>query len=213
MPNEPTKRRGRPPKAEEIKPDAILQAALKCFATHGFEGASLRRIATSANVDVALIAHRHGAKLDLWKAVVDDIARKFVLELSRTRSHAEVAGATSLDRLQLAIDQMIDFSAQSPEMAMFVIKEIAQRDERFHYVYERLIRPAQDVLLPTVECAIADGFLKNVDPELFFYNVTGAVALTVSMRSLVRFDGDALSSEHFLNGMKVLWRSLLQQDS
>ncbi|WP_296259597.1 MULTISPECIES: TetR/AcrR family transcriptional regulator [unclassified Pseudomonas] len=212
MPNEPTKRRGRPPKAEEVKPDVILQAALKCFAMHGFEGASLRRIATASNVDVALIAHRHGAKLELWKAVVDDIASKFVLKLSRSRSPAELAGASSMDRLQLAIDQMIDFSAQSPEMAMFVIKEIAQRDERFQYVYERLIRPAQQVLLPTVECAIAEGYLKDVDPELFFYNVSGAVALTVSMRSLLgEFDGDALSSEHFLRGMKALWRSLLAQ--
>ncbi len=213
MPNELTKRRGRPPKADEVKPDAILRAALTCFATHGFEGASLRRIATAADVDVALIAHRHGAKLDLWKAVVDDIASKFVLELSRSRSPAEFADGTSMDRLQLAIDQMIDFSADAPEMSMFVIKEIAQRDERFHYVYERLIRPAQEVLLPTVELAIADGFLENVDPELFFYNVSGAIALTVSMRSLVgQLDGNTFSSEHFLPGMKSLWRSLLQRE-
>lgn len=158
MHTELTKRRGRPPKANEIKPDAIIRAALKSFAAHGFEGASLRRIASTANVDVALISHRHGTKLELWKAVVDDIADKFVVQLSRPHEPFDPANQTSMQRLLFAVDQMIDFSAASPEISMFVIKEVAQQHERFLYVYERLIGPAQEVLLPIVEHAVADGF-------------------------------------------------------
>lgn len=213
MHTELTKRRGRPPKANEIKPDAIIRAALKSFAAHGFEGASLRRIASTANVDVALISHRHGTKLELWKAVVDDIADKFVVQLSRPHEPFDPANQTSMQRLLFAVDQMIDFSAASPEISMFVIKEVAQQHERFLYVYERLIGPAQEVLLPIVEHAVADGFLKNVDPHLFFYNVSGAIALTVSLRSFVgQFGRNAFSSESFSSSMKSFWRVLLQQE-
>ncbi|MBD1552450.1 TetR/AcrR family transcriptional regulator [Pseudomonas typographi] len=210
MPNAPSKRRGRPPKACAVKPDAIIQAALRSFAAHGFEGASLRRIAATANVDVALIAHRHGAKLELWKAVVDDIAGQFVGQLSRPRNPVDATGATSMERLLHAIDQMIDFSADAPEMSMFVLKEVAQQDARFHYLYERLIKPVQEVLLPTVEQAIHDGFLKGVNGNLFFYNLSGAIALTLSLRPFIeQFDVEVFSSQLFSQRMKTLWRALL----
>lgn len=211
MPIETAKRRGRPPKANEIKPEAIIEAALRSFATHGFEGASLRRIAAVANVDVALIAHRHGAKLELWKAVVDDIADKFVARLGRSRTATDATpGETSLERLMRDVDQFIDFAAQAPEMSMFIIKEVAQQDERFHYVNERLVRPAQDALMPTIERAIADGFLEQANADVLFYNLSGAIAMTVALRPFThQLAGDPLGDEHFAASMKTLWRSLL----
>lgn len=52
--------------------DAILDAALQLFAEHGFEGASLRAIATAAGVDAALIRHFFGDKETLFATVVAD---------------------------------------------------------------------------------------------------------------------------------------------
>jgi AcrR family transcriptional regulator len=52
--------------------DAILDAALELFATHGYEGASIRAIAGAAGVDPALIRHFFGDKEALFAAVVGD---------------------------------------------------------------------------------------------------------------------------------------------
>lgn len=46
--------------------DAILEAALALFARHGFEGASIRAIASTAGVDPALIRHFFGDKEALF---------------------------------------------------------------------------------------------------------------------------------------------------
>lgn len=212
MPNDSPKRRGRPPKADQIKPEAIIEAALKSFSVYGFEGASLRRIATAADVDVALISHRHGSKIELWRAVVDDIAERFLVHLNCAAPSGQAAQWTSLEVLRLTVDQLIYFAAGSPEVAMFVIKEVAQQDERFIYLHERLVMPARQVLLPIISRAIEEGFLQRIDPVLFFYNVCSAVALSVTLRGFVAQQGaEAFNEEHFVSSMKTLWRVLLQQ--
>jgi AcrR family transcriptional regulator len=46
--------------------EAILEAARKAFAEKGFDGASIRAIATSAGVDPALVHHYFGSKDQLF---------------------------------------------------------------------------------------------------------------------------------------------------
>jgi AcrR family transcriptional regulator len=50
--------------------EAILAAAREAFAQRGFDGASVRGIATSAGVDPALVYHYFATKEDLFLAVV-----------------------------------------------------------------------------------------------------------------------------------------------
>ena len=50
--------------------EAILAAASRQFAQHGYDRASLRRIATDAGVDQKLIAHFFGSKQQLFVAAV-----------------------------------------------------------------------------------------------------------------------------------------------
>lgn len=51
---------------------AILDAARELFAAHGYEGASIRAIASKAGVDSALIRHFFGNKQSLFAATVAD---------------------------------------------------------------------------------------------------------------------------------------------
>lgn len=52
--------------------DAILDAARDLFAERGYDGASIRAIATAAGVDPALIRHFFGDKDALFAAIVAD---------------------------------------------------------------------------------------------------------------------------------------------
>ena len=53
------------------KRDRILDAAEALFAERGFDGVTLRQIASSAGVDVALANYHFGKKLELFNAVFD----------------------------------------------------------------------------------------------------------------------------------------------
>jgi Transcriptional regulator len=77
MPETPVRRkRGRPTRDRAPDRGEIVRVALAAFARDGFDGTNLRRIAAEAGVDVALISRHFGPKLDLWKAVVDELARR-----------------------------------------------------------------------------------------------------------------------------------------
>nr|BFE66146.1 TetR family transcriptional regulator [Dactylosporangium thailandense] len=63
-------RTGRRPGNQDTR-EAILNAARQAFAERGFDGASIRQIATSAGVDPALVHHYFGAKDRLFLATMD----------------------------------------------------------------------------------------------------------------------------------------------
>ncbi len=64
-------RTGRRPGDSSITKSEILAAARSTFAELGYETATMRRIATAAGVDAALISHYFGSKEDLFVAVHD----------------------------------------------------------------------------------------------------------------------------------------------
>jgi AcrR family transcriptional regulator len=63
-------RTGRRPGNQDTR-QAILTAARQAFADRGYDGASIRQIATSAGVDPALVHHYFGAKDKLFLATMD----------------------------------------------------------------------------------------------------------------------------------------------
>jgi AcrR family transcriptional regulator len=63
-------RTGRRPGNQDTR-QAILAAARQAFGDRGFDGASIRQIATSAGVDPALVHHYFGAKDKLFLATME----------------------------------------------------------------------------------------------------------------------------------------------
>lgn len=66
----PGRRTGRRPGRQYTR-EAILTAAREAFAERGYDGASIRSIATSAGVDPALVHHYFGTKEELFAATVN----------------------------------------------------------------------------------------------------------------------------------------------
>src|ERR671916_1789394 len=64
--------RGRPPAEQSpASEQEILRAALRAFATHGYEGVSVRTLNRELGVSHSLINARFGSKEGLWYATVD----------------------------------------------------------------------------------------------------------------------------------------------
>ena len=66
----PTRTGGRRPGTTTTK-DAILDAARELFASRGYDGTTIRGIATAAGVDPALVHHFFGSKDDLFLTVLE----------------------------------------------------------------------------------------------------------------------------------------------
>jgi AcrR family transcriptional regulator len=135
----PRRRPGRPPIGEDVSPDAILTAALRAFATHGYDGVSVRTLNRELGVSHSLISQRFGAKQDLWYAAVD-------YGFGRINRHmADVFDPTvadPLEQLRLWIHRFLHFSAEHPELLGLMNIEGRQDTERLTYVYGHYTGPA-----------------------------------------------------------------------
>ena len=97
----------------------ILTAARKLFGTYGFHGTTTRMIAKEVGIDISTLYYHWGEKGDLYEAVVLDInegMRSKLLELEK-----KIKGRPLSERLQIAIDEMIEYLFERPEISNLTI--------------------------------------------------------------------------------------------
>ncbi len=186
--------RGRPRKGSELDADKLLDVALLAFAEHGFDKANLRLIAAAAKVDVALISYRYGSKLELWKAVIDSFSRETMASLASIRK--DHTDASPGERLQFAIEQLINVGLRRPQFALFVIKEVtgAEENERFDLFHDSMTEPLREVLVPLIEAANRNSKQKT-DPNFLFFAALGALSLSMANRQFIARFAPAVSNE------------------
>ena len=114
----------------EPKPDrrtAILLAAEKLFALHGYHAVSIRDIAAEADVQLASVRYYYGAKHELYRAIFESWQGLIDQRLSLLRAAtAEPARADRLERIVEAFVGPVLALHRSPEGQYFAM--MAARD-------------------------------------------------------------------------------------
>lgn len=183
------RKRGRPRRQPDVAvspsgAQRLLTVALEAFATSGFDGASVRHIATRAGVDPSLIAHQFGSKSDLWRAAVDALSDQLLAALGRVRIVAVDGVNQASEALRTAISHLVDLSCDNPLIPKFVISELVRQDERSHYVFAKLIKPVHDLITPLIAAAHHKA-ISDIDADIAFFAFNGAIATTVASRPFV----------------------------
>jgi TetR/AcrR family transcriptional regulator len=132
-------RRGRPKAADSTPLQDILEAALVAFATHGYDGVSLRTLNRDLGVSHNLIYQRFGSKDDLWRTAVDF---GFGPILRIMQGSFDPTLTEPLEQLRLAIRGYVVFSADHPELVALMNIEARQNTDRLSYIYDNYIEPA-----------------------------------------------------------------------
>lgn len=132
--------RGRP-RAEQSPAtvEAILTAALRAFATHGYEGVSVRTLNRELGVSHSLLNGRFGSKQDLWYATVDWAFEPLATEI---KTAFDPTLTDPLDQLRLSIRTFLRYSAEHPELLGLMNIEARQDTDRLAYIYDTYIEPA-----------------------------------------------------------------------
>ena len=91
--------------------EEILGAALRAFATHGYEGVSVRTLNRELGVSHSLLNARFGSKQDLWYATVD-----WALEplATKIKTAFDPTLTDPLDQLRLTIRAFLRLLGRTP---------------------------------------------------------------------------------------------------
>src|SRR5712672_4206248 len=90
----------------------ILGAALRAFATHGYDGVSLRTLNRELGVSHNALNGRFGSKEALWYATVDWAFQPLVLRLATA---FDPTLTDPLDQLRITMRNFLMYSAERPD--------------------------------------------------------------------------------------------------
>jgi AcrR family transcriptional regulator len=135
-----------PPPAEQTR-QALIRAALNLFGAKGFDGTSTREIAAEANANIGSIAYHFGGKEGLRRACAGFIVET-IQRVASQALQADAGGpkgkAEAVERLNGAIDRMVNFIVAAPEageIVQFLLRELAHPTAALDVVYNGVFEP------------------------------------------------------------------------
>jgi TetR/AcrR family transcriptional regulator len=198
---EPPTRQGRQSdEAAERTKETIIKAALSEFAEHGFNGASLRDIASRAGTTHGLIRHHFGSKDDVFRACVDYAVEVYGHEEALV---IQSVPQDNLDDPQLQIElhkkimrNFAHVSAKNPLFMRILMHEGSQQTERLEYIFQK-IESLNEQHLKFFDRLSATGVLRHFDKNSCFLFVLMNLGLVFGLTAVSSqyVGGNILSDE------------------
>jgi AcrR family transcriptional regulator len=151
----------------------IINAAVELFAEKGFEGTSIRDIATKANVNVAMINYYFGSKEKLFECMVEQKAaytRGALEEIVNDKSLSEIE---KIDRI---IDSYISRLFTNRIFHRVIHQEMMlNQRESLQQTIVNVLFPNSLVIRGVIESGIKKGTFKKVDSALVIATLVGTI--------------------------------------
>lgn len=167
------------------KKDKILDAAEGLFAYHGYDGVTMRKIASEAGVDLALAGYHFGKKMDLFEAVF----KRRAAELNRTRLEAlrkcqAEAGeqGPTIEKIIEAFLMPLELAQESPDPGWKNYLALIAYVNNSAVWGERLMSATFDELVQEFIAAIKKAIPDADDEKIYwcYHNLSGALSLTLA---------------------------------
>jgi AcrR family transcriptional regulator len=149
---------------------AILAAARREFATHGFAGAGVDAIARRAHVNKAMIYYHFASKLGLYRELLRDGFRVLLAEARQVL----VEPLPAVDKLERCIATILRVTAAQPHLIPIMLRELAAGGRQLDPETLRLITGMFDIVHRTLQEGRARGEIRDVDPLLTHLVIIGA---------------------------------------
>ena len=162
-----TGRRGQQRSAETKQ--AILKTALREFAEHGFQAASMRTIAERSGLTHQLITYHFQSKETLWQAVAAHVYES--LQRAREELIGQARTGTPLEQLRQEFNAYFHFTIVHPHLHRFMLqrREESPDGERQEWMAQHFLRPHFELVKPLIKAAQKGGDLPKGEPVLLYY--------------------------------------------
>jgi AcrR family transcriptional regulator len=166
------------------KREIILSTAMKLFGQKGFEGTSVREIASGADVNPAMISYYFGSKEKLFESLVEYKAGYL------KGVFAELVNNTSLsqiDKLFIVIDSYIERIFRNPQFHHLMHRELSleRRPQMKNSISEILLRNFVSVR-KIIQDGIDTGEFESIDADLTIATILGTINHLLSSEIMCR---------------------------
>jgi TetR/AcrR family transcriptional regulator len=163
--------------------EQILDAAFRAFATHGYDGVSVRTLNRELGVSHNLIHQRFRSKEGLWYAAVD---RAFSSQIAELATTFDPTLTDPLDQLNHAIRRFLHYSAEHPELLGLMNIEGRVESNRLDYLYDNYVAPALEPLGRLLEFLTSQGRIRPISLRALLFLIAHGAAAPFTLTPFAR---------------------------
>ena len=162
----------RPQQRAEDTREQILAAAIREFASGGFDGVSTRAIAEAAGVRHALVTYHFQGKDGLWRAALDRTVRSFV-ERQRVRCEG-LRGVDDVQKLRLLLEDFVRYSAGNTDLHRLMTHAVSGTSPQLEEIITDYLRDYFVMMADLIKRAQHSNHFVEGDPNHLHYLFIGA---------------------------------------
>jgi len=151
----------------------IIETAIELFAEKGFEGTSIRDLATKADVNVAMINYYFGSKEKLFECMVKQKAAytKDILEEIVNNEHL-----SEIEKIDRIIDSYVSRLFSNRKFHRVIHQELMLNErEVLQDTIVNLLFPNSLLLRNVIDTGVKKGAFKKVDSLLVVATIVGTI--------------------------------------
>lgn len=190
-------------KSPSPKSERILDVAEELFALHGYDGVTLRQIATGAGVDVALASYHFGKKMDLFNAVFErragELNESRLSALRRCQQNAGEQGPT-VEQIIEAFLRPLEIAQETGDEGWTNYLALIAYINNSPYWGEKMMSKLFDKLVLEFIDALRRALPGARDEDLYwcYHNLSGALTLTLAQTGRIdKLSGGKCRSSDF----------------
>lgn len=146
---------------------ALIAAARRLFARHGYEGASVRRITAEAGANIGAIGYHFESKLALYERVLVDALEPLLDEVDAVTS----APGTPMEHIEAVTRVYFDYYlSDDSDFPRLMLQELVVAERRVEASMEALGR-VHETLAGLVEAGQRDGEIRPGDPRILALSI------------------------------------------
>ena len=155
------------------KKEHIMNTAIELFAEKGFEGSSIRDLATRAGVNVAMVNYYFGSKDKLFEAIVEYKASFLRGKLDEIEANTKLS---EIEKSDAIIENYVAKILSNPSFHRVLHQELLMDDrEAMHESIIRVFVRNTNTLRNIIEQGMKKKVFKKVDPELTMATLIGTI--------------------------------------
>ena len=151
----------------------IINAAIELFAEKGFEGSSIRDLATRAEVNVAMVNYYFGSKDKLFEAIVEHKASFMRGRLDEIATNTTLS---EIEKIDAIIESYVGKILSQPSFHRVLHQELLMGERgTMHENIIKIFVKNTKTIREIIEKGMKKKVFKKVDPELTMATLIGTI--------------------------------------